>query len=82
MENKETDNKKTDNELNINEMEKQLIDKLYELKNIMDSQKAELEVSIRKDVVAIELKDMIISNPDWNSLKTALEEYINKLYKI
>lgn len=42
----------------------------------------ESKVSIRKDVVASELKDILVSNSDGFQLRAALEEYIESLYKV
>ena len=40
-----------------------------------------LSISIRKDIVAVELKDIIANNKTYDSLKVKLEEYIESLYK-
>lgn len=42
----------------------------------------ELKVSIRRDVVAVELKDILTNNPDNYSLRASLESYIQNLYKL
>lgn len=42
----------------------------------------EFKVSIRKDIVASELKDILVSNSDGFQLRAALEEYIESLYKV
>lgn len=65
-------------ELNI--LEKNLIERLNEVKDIMDSQRDELLVSIRKDVVSVQLKDILDNNTDIYSLRNALEDYIKDLY--
>jgi hypothetical protein len=44
--------------------------------------KAELEVSIRKDVVAVELKSIIENTDNYLNLKAALKEYIDNLYSV
>lgn len=44
--------------------------------------KDELKVSIRKDVVAVELKAIIEKTDNYLNLKAALENYIKDLYKI
>jgi len=51
-----------ENPFNIKELEKNLIEKLSEVKTIMDKQRDELAVSIRKDVVAVQLKDILTEN--------------------
>lgn len=69
-----------ENPFNLHDMEKNLIEKLNEVKIIMDNQRDELAVSIRKDVVAVQLKDMLMENTSFYSLKSALEDYIKDLY--
>lgn len=69
-----------ENPFNLHDMEKNLIEKLNEVKIIMDNQRDELAVSIRKDVVAVQLKDMLMENTSFYSLKNALEDYIKDLY--
>ena len=44
--------------------------------------KDELKVSIRKDIVAVELKAIIEKTDNYLNLKAALENYIKDLYKI
>lgn len=68
------------NKEELNRLEKNLIERLNEVKDIMDSQRDELSVSIRKDVVAVQLKDILDNNVDIYSLRNALEEYIKDLY--
>lgn len=69
-----------ENPFNLQDMEKNLIERLNEVKVIMDSQRDELTVSIRKDVVAVQLKDILMDNTSFYSLKNALEDYIKDLY--
>ena len=38
-------------------------------------------MSVRKDVVASELKDIMSKNTDYQSLTQALEVYISNMYK-
>lgn len=66
----------------LHNLEKNLIGKLNEVRDIMDGQRRELEFSIRKDIVAVQLKDILDSNPSFPSLKSALEDYISNLYKV
>ena len=68
------------NKEELNRLEKNIIERLNEVKDIMDSQRDELSVSIRKDVVAVQLKDILDNNVDIYSLRNALEEYIKDLY--
>lgn len=64
----------------LNNLEKNLVTKLNEIRDIMDAQKNTLAVSIRKDVVAVQLKDILDEHTSFHSLKNALEEYIEYLY--
>lgn len=64
----------------LNRLEETLVNKLNEVRDILDKQRGELAVSIRRDVVAITLKDMIESHTSFYSLKAAIEEYIKDLY--
>lgn len=68
------------NKEELSRLEKNLVERLNQVKDIMDCQRAELAVSIRKDVVAVQLKDILDSNTDIYSLKNALEDYIKDLY--
>lgn len=42
--------------------------------------KEELKFSIRKDVVAVELKSILNNNSDYINLKNAIQNYIKTLY--
>ena len=64
----------------LNNLEKNLVTKLNEIRDIMDAQKNTLAVSIRRDVVAVQLKDILDEHTSFHSLKSALEEYIEYLY--
>lgn len=64
----------------LSKLEEMLVSKLNEVKDIMDSQRDTLAVSIRRDVVAVQLKDMLEENTSFYSLKSALEDYIKDLY--
>lgn len=59
-----------------------LVQGLTIIKDEFIRNKEELKVSKRKDVVAVELKSILDSNSDFNSLKTAIQEYIGDLYKM
>lgn len=50
-------------------------DEFFKLKN-------EAKVSKRKDVVAVELKSILDKTDNYNDLKTAIQEYIENLYKV
>lgn len=66
-------------ELNLKNLENNLIDKLNALKVIMDEQNQNLVVSIRRDVVATELKVILQENDD-TTLRDAINSYIKDLY--
>lgn len=59
-----------------------LVQGLTIIKDEFIRNKEELKVSKRKDVVAVELKSILDNNSDFNSLKTAIQEYIDDLYKM
>ena len=63
----------------IQKQEQKLIENLLLVKEDYIKCKDLLAVSIRKDLLLIELKDMLINNVDFFSLKAALEEYIEKI---
>ena len=65
----------------LQELENNLVGRLSEVKEIMNKQRDELSVSIRRDVVATELKS-ILHNADFYSLKESLESYIKSLYDV
>ena len=66
-------------ELNLKNLENNLVDKLNALKVIMDEQNQNLAVSIRRDVVATELKVILQENDD-ATLRDAINSYIKDLY--
>lgn len=68
-------------EVNIEEQAQKLIERLTVVKDEFIRNKDELLVSVRKDVVASELKDIISKNTDYQSLTQALEIYISNMYK-
>lgn len=68
-------------EVNIEEQAQKLIERLTVVKNEFIRNKDELLVSVRKDVVASELKDIMSKNTDYQSLTQALEVYISNMYK-
>ena len=67
---------------NMNEQETKLIEQLNLVKEKFIKNIEELEVSIRKDVVAIQLKDILKNNNNFENLKIAIENYINTLLPI
>lgn len=66
----------------LQELENNLVGRLSEVKEIMNKQRDELSVSIRRDVVATELKSILLDNADFYSLKESLESYIKSLYDV
>lgn len=68
-------------EVNIEEQAQKLIERLTVVKDEFIRNKDELLVSVRKDVVASELKDIMSKNTDYQSLTQSLEVYISNMYK-
>lgn len=66
-------------ELDLKKQEEELVSNLILVKEEYVKMKEQLAVSLRKDVLLIELKDMLNTNTDFFSLKNAIEEYIIKL---
>lgn len=64
---------------NLKNQEQKLVENLLLVKEDYIKTKEVLAISIRKDVLLVELKDMLNMNTDFYSLKTALEDYIEKL---
>lgn len=73
---------KVENSAEISKLEEMLVSKLNEVKDIMNNQRDTLAVSVRRDVVAIQLKDIMTEHVSYYALKNALEEYIKDLYSI
>lgn len=67
--------------MNENNLEN-LVKGLTIVKEEFFKNKEELKFSKRKDIVAVELKNILNSNCDYNSLKTAIQTYIDDLYKV
>lgn len=68
--------------MNPEELENQLVNSLKNFRQAYINMSNELKVSIRRDVVAVELKDILTNNPDNYSLRASLESYIQNLYKL
>lgn len=56
-----------------------VIEQLSAVKEEFIKNKEELELSIRRDVVKVELKSIIAENKDYDSLKKALEKYVDNI---
>lgn len=59
-----------------------VIEQLTAVKEDYIKNKEELALSIRRDVVRVELKALLQDNTDYISLKRALENYIDNLLNI
>lgn len=59
-----------------------MVDKLNVVKQEFFKDKEELKVSIRKDVVAVELKSILQNTDNYLSLKKCIQDYIDQLYKV
>lgn len=66
------------NSLDLNELVKQL--EIVKTEFIKD--KELLKVSRRNDVIAVELKTILANNTTYDTLSSAIESYIDKLYEI
>ena len=59
-----------------------MVDGLTVVKEEFFRIKDELKVSVRKDVVATELKSILQDSSDYGILKDKITDYITKLYEI
>ena len=59
-----------------------VIEQLTAVKEEFIKNKEELALSIRRDIVKVELKALLNENTDYSSLKNALENYIDTMLKI
>ena len=59
--------------------EKDIIDKLTLIRDDYIKTKELNNISIRKDVLLVELKDILDNQSTYYGLKNAIEDYINKL---
>ena len=64
------------------EQAQKVVEQLTLVKNEFIKNKEELAVSIRKDIVATELRHILVSNNDFMSLSEAINNYIDSLIKI
>lgn len=69
-------------ENNLNDQEKQLIEQLNIVKQAFIKNTQDLKFSIRRDIVAAELRDILTNNPSQYELKSAIESYITSLLDI
>lgn len=70
------------NENNLQAQEDELIKQLNIVKQGFIKNNEQLKYSIRKDVIAAQLKDLLESNSTFYELKYALENLIDDLLKI
>lgn len=63
----------------INKLTLDYIEKLQAVKEEFINMKKELAVSIRKDYVKIELKDILENSKDYDTLSANLNSYINEV---
>lgn len=70
------------NENNLQAQEDELIKQLNIVKQGFIKNNEQLKYSIRKDVIAAQLKDLLESNSTFYELKYAIENLINDLLKI
>lgn len=66
----------------ITDQENKLVEQLNLVKEKFLKNMEELEVSIRKDVVAVQLKDILKNNNNYEDLKLNIEKYIDTLLPI
>ena len=59
-----------------------MVDGLTVVKEEFFRMKDELKVSVRKDVVATELKSILQDSSDYYILKDKITDYITKLYEL
>lgn len=59
-----------------------MVDGLTTVKEEFFRMKDELKVSVRKDVVATELKSILQDSSDYYILKDKITDYITKLYEL
>lgn len=59
-----------------------MVDGLTAVKEEFFRMKDELKVSVRKDVVATELKSILQDSSDYYILKDKITDYITKLYEL
>lgn len=67
---------------NINKEAEDLVNKLTLIRNEFIKNKNELLVSVRKDVVCANLKDILQNSNNYEDLKNKLENYIQQLMNI
>lgn len=66
-------------DLSVKEQARKIVEQLTVVKDEFIKNKDELAVSIRKDIVSTELKDILEHNKDYNSLYDAIKEYASKV---
>lgn len=64
---------------NINQEAQEMVNKLTIIRDEFIKNKEELSVSVRKDIICANLKDLLKNNKDYDSLKLGLENFITEL---
>lgn len=64
---------------NINQEAQEMVNKLTIIRDEFIKNKEELSVSVRKDIICANLKDLLKNNRDYDSLKLGLENFITEL---
>lgn len=64
---------------NINQEAQEMVNKLTIIRDEFIKNKEELSVSVRKDIICANLKDLLKNNRDYDSLKLGLENFIAEL---
>lgn len=64
---------------NMSEQAKEIVNRLSLVKEEFIRDKEELKLSIRRDVIITQLKDILVNNVDIHSLRNAIEELIQEL---
>ncbi len=64
---------------NINQEAQEMVNKLTIIRDEFIKNKEELSVSVRKDIICANLKDLLKNNRDYDSLKLGLDNFITEL---
>lgn len=64
---------------NLNQEAQEMVNKLTIIRDEFIKNKEELSVSVRKDIICANLKDLLKNNKDYDSLKLGLENFITEL---
>lgn len=70
------------NNNDLKQVETKLIQGLTKVRQCLIQQSEDLKFSIRKDIVCADLKNILIENLDYPSLKSAIEKYAEDIINI